>query len=76
MSILVIDGFQASFMHDPGLAYRTPRWVKTAGAIAVTFLLLFGALHLVGSSLLGDVLGGHGNQAPTSSGTEHERHRP
>jgi hypothetical protein len=62
-------------MQDRGSAHSTPRWVKMAGIIVVALLLLFGSLHLIGGELLGHALGGHGNQAPPSSVTEHEPHQ-
>jgi hypothetical protein len=44
--------------------------------IVIALLLLFGSLHLIGRSLLGHALGGHGNQVPPSSATEHRLQQP
>jgi hypothetical protein len=57
-------------MHERRPTDRTPRWVKAIGIVALA-LLLFVGMHLIGGSLLGHALGGHGDHAPPSSAAEH-----
>jgi hypothetical protein len=73
---LVIGGFGGKLMHERGPPDHTPRWVKVIGIMAVALLLVFVGLHVVGTSLLGYVLGGHGNHAPPSGATEPGMQRP
>jgi hypothetical protein len=58
-------------MHDRGLSYGTPRWVKLAAVAVIALLLLFGGLHLLGHSP-----GGLHHHVPPSGATEHDRQRP
>jgi len=67
---------EASLVHDHGSTQNTPRWVKMSGIIVIALLLLFGSLHLIGRSLLGHALGGHGNQVPPSNATERGMQQP
>jgi hypothetical protein len=63
-------------MRDHGSTHNTPGWVKMTGIIGIALLLLFGSLHLIGRSLFGHALGGHGNHAPPSSAAEHRPPQP
>ena len=63
-------------MPGRGSTHSTPRWVKMTGISVIALLLLFGSLHVIGRSLLGHALGGHGDQAPPSSATEHCMQQP
>ena len=63
-------------MHGDGSTHNTPRWVKEIGIIVIALLLLFASLHLIGRSLLGHAVGGHGDRAPPTSATEHGPRQP
>ncbi len=63
-------------MRDHGSTHNTPGWVKMTGIIGIALLLLFVGMHLIGRSLLGQALGGHGNQVPPSNATERGMQQP
>jgi len=63
-------------VHGDGSTHSTPRWVKEIGIIVIALLLLFASLHLIGRSLLGHAVGGHGERAPPASTTEHGPRQP
>ena len=54
-------------MHGHGSSQSAPRWVKVFGIIIVALLLLLVILHLIGRSLLGHSVGGHGDHEPSSA---------
>jgi hypothetical protein len=73
---LRIGGFGGKLMQERGPTDRTPRWVKVIGIMALALLPVFVGLHVVGASLLGHALGGHGNHAPPSGAAEPGMQQP
>jgi hypothetical protein len=63
-------------MRDHGSTHNTPAWVKMTGIIGIALLLLFVGMHLIGSSLFGHALGGHGNHVLPSNATERGMQQP
>jgi len=63
-------------MFGHGSSQNTPRWVKMFGIIIIALLLLLVTLHLIGRSLLGQSVGGHGDYEPSSSATERGLKQP
>jgi hypothetical protein len=51
---------QSNIERDHNSPPGTPRWVKAFGVILIVLALLFGILHLTGTSL-----GGPGNHMPS-----------
>jgi len=52
----MIEGLEASLMHNRGSAVRAPRWVKAFGIAAILVIAHFVILHLAGYDLGGHTL--------------------